>query len=126
MEKIKCDSCCKEFDLSVTQLKEIQEAANSGIERFIIYCPECHSLVFVYPLVLFNLKTEKPAEFEETRLFCCPTTACIGFVEKDNEAKVYGCSECGKEWKNLKDIYIDIEKIITKYEYRKLVYKKKK
>ncbi|CAM3942712.1 CpXC domain-containing protein [Flavobacterium branchiophilum] len=125
MEHIKCDSCNIEFNPSILQMDEIKKAANSGIERFIVYCPKCHSLVFVHPLVLLGMKVEKPKEIEDSRIFCCPITSCIGFVEKDYDANIYGCSECGTEWKNLKKINEDIDKIVQKYEYRKEVYKRK-
>lgn len=78
--------------------------------------------------LLRNLKKiikNNPHFKKDSRLFCCPTSGCTGFVEKDEEANVYGCSECGDEWKMVDKVYELIEKIIKKYPYRKKVYLKK-
>jgi uncharacterized Zn finger protein len=124
IEKIKCDSCNTEFVPTKQQIKEIKKAADDGTERFIVKCQNCYSIVFVHPLILLGLSIERPDEIEENRIFHCPVSACIGFVEEDADAKVFGCSECGTEWNAIIKVYADIESIIKKYPYRKKVYLK--
>lgn len=125
MDIIKCDKCNLDFTPSNEQQIQIQEAAYNKIERLILKCPNCGRIVFVFPLLLLGIKKDIPIEIEDKRLFCCPTLSCIGFVEEDKEAKVFGCSECGSEWDKIEKVYVDIEKIIKQYPYRKEVYLKK-
>ncbi|WP_316807397.1 hypothetical protein [Pedobacter agri] len=124
MKKIKCETCLTEFEPTEKQVVEIEKSANAGIERFIIDCPKCHSIVFVFPLMLLGKSTVAPKEIEDDRLFCCPVSACIGFVEENKDAKVFGCSECGTEWRTLDKVHQSIEQIIEKYPHRKKVYQK--
>lgn len=126
MEKLNsriCSVCGKEYQLTEKQKKEIMEEAKYKTENFILTCPLCHSLDFVNPLEMLGLSTKKKSEIVDNRLFCCPVEGCIGFVEEDEDIKgLYGCSECGTEWKSMDAIFKDIERIIKKYPYRKDVY----
>lgn len=125
LDKRICSVCGKEYQLTEKQKKEIMEEAKYKTENFILTCPLCHSLDFVNPLEMLGLSTKKKSEIVDNRLFCCPVEGCIGFVEEDEDIKgLYGCSECGTEWKSINAIYRDIEKIISKYPYREEVYKK--
>lgn len=126
MEKLNsriCSVCGKEYQLTEKQKKEIMAEAKNKTENFILTCPLCHSLDFVNPLEMLGLSTKRKSEIVDNRLFCCPIEGCIGFVEEDEDIKgLYGCSECGTEWKSMDAIFKDIERIIKKYPYRKDVY----
>ena len=119
--KIQCESCGKNFVPKEEDQTKIKTSAEKGKTKIILNCPFCGSMVMAQPLVLMGISAEIPKAKDE-RLFCCPISGCIGFVEEDQLAKVFGCSECGTEWKKIEKIYTDIEKIVKKYPYRKKVY----
>ena len=126
LDKRICSACGQEYKLTDKQKNEVIAAAKRHTPNFILNCPLCHSLDFVHPAEMLGIE-EPHQEIEQTdsRLFCCPVEGCIGFVEEDEDVKgLYGCSECGTEWKSINAIYRDIEKIISKYPYREEVYKK--
>ena len=119
--QINCESCGVTFIPTEIEQKKIKEAAEKGKTKLIMNCPSCGSMVMAQPIHLMGLSNEKPKS-KDARLFCCPVSACIGFVEEDKDAKVFGCSECGTEWKKIEKVYSEIDKIIKKYPYRKEVY----
>jgi hypothetical protein len=55
----------------------------------------------------------------------CPVKTCNGFVShiEDQINNFYGCGECGTVWNMKQALFSDIIKIVTKYPYRKSVYK---
>lgn len=118
---IHCDTCGIDFIPSEQQTEKIKLSAEAGKTKLVITCPNCKSMVMAQPLFLIGLSDELPKKLDE-RLFCCPISACIGFVEEDKDEHVFGCSECGTEWGGLKSVYSDIERILKKYPYRKEVY----
>ena len=62
--------------------------------------------------------------FSELR---CPSKTCYGWaseVEESANSKFYGCGSCGSVWKTLPELFDAIERIISKYKYRKKVYVK--
>ena len=124
MFEAKCGYCNLVFSMSEEQQKNVEEEAKAGTETFIIRCPKCHSMVFVHPLVLCGTSDAVPKEVEDRRILCCPVSACIGYVE-DDEDKQFSCSECGTVWKNMKEVYRDIELIVKRFAYRKEAYIKK-
>jgi|GEM_PF-1789575 len=55
----------------------------------------------------------------------CPSKACYGriaFVEED--PSFWGCGECGNVWFELEELYLDIEDISERHDYRDRVYVK--
>jgi hypothetical protein len=82
-------------------------------------------MVILHPPVLMGI-TENIPIIEDCRLFYCPTSRCTGFVEYDKENNIYECTECGSSWKNKKELFSDISKIVEKYSHRKNVYLKTK
>lgn len=126
LDKRICSACGREYKLTDEQKNNVIYAAKRHMPILILECSLCHRLDFVHPAEMLGIE-EPHQEIEQidNRLFCCPIEGCIGFVEEAEDVKgLFGCSECGTEWKNMKAIYKDIEKIISKYPYRKEVYKK--
>lgn len=126
LDKRICSVCGQEYELTDKQKNEVIDAAKYHIYNFILNCPQCHNIDFVHPAEMLGIEEPRQEiEQKDNRLFCCPIEGCIGVVEEADDVKgLYGCSECGTEWKSMNAIYKDIEKIILKYPYRKKVYKK--
>jgi len=119
-----CSWCNHNFHLSEKQENDLKERLAENGKSIRIRCPECKDTT-IYNILINNETIELKYEKEvDDRLFCCPVSACIGFVEEDKDGKVFGCSECGTEWKNLDKVHQSIEKIIEKYPHRKKVYQK--
>ena len=126
LDKRICSVCGQEYKLTDKQKNEVIDAAKHHIYNFILNCPLCHKLDFVHPTVMLGIEEPRQEIVQmDNRLFFFFVEGCIGLVEEDEDVKgLYGCSECGTEWKSINAIYRDIEKIISKYPYREEVYKK--
>jgi hypothetical protein len=121
--EIKCKDCQKLVTLTEEQENNVKEFAEKGMPFMVFRCPLCHNQQILHPLELMGITTKLPA-IEDNRLFYCPSSCCIGYIEYDKENKIYTCVECGSRWKNKNEIFNSISETIKKYKHRKLVYKK--
>jgi len=120
--EIKCESCNETFTATSLQQERIKISAEKGKSKLVLNCPSCRSMVMAKPLVLMGKVTDTVENALDSRIFCCPTTSCIGFIEKEDGEDIFGCAECGTEWASLDNIYSEISKVIALYPYRQKVY----
>ena len=123
--KVKCENCKKSYNLTEDQEKNVKEFAQRKTPFMVSRCPLCHSMVMLEPLSLVGITNELP-QIEDNRLFYCPSSCCVGFIEYDKDSDIYNCAECGSIWKNKKEIFESISSIVKRYSHRNEVYKKTK
>jgi uncharacterized Zn finger protein len=117
---INCNNCGKSFSPSKKNLNLINQASEKGMKLIMLSCELCGDSI---PINLRSLNSpDQPNLSEQYR---CPVKTCNGFVShiKDEKNNFYGCGECGTVWTVKQALFTDITKIVSKYSYRKAVYK---
>jgi uncharacterized Zn finger protein len=117
---IDCNNCGKSFSPNKKSAKLIKEASEKGMKLLMLSCELCGDSI---PINLRALDALDQSNLSEQ--YRCPVKTCNGFVLhiEDQINNFYGCGECGTVWDEKKALFTDITKIVSKYSYRKAVYK---
>lgn len=123
--KLRCQNCQNEFDLSSEQERLISKSIKNGQTFLVLECPICSKHLALNPQSIEGNIQENTLKEE---LIFCPVGKCGGWVshvkENGSGEDFWGCGECGSIWYEKKNLFIDVEKIISQYPHRKEFYKK--